>query len=48
MNRIEPQLHALRYFTLDRTDHHSHEEQNSIIRRYIISRNHNAQHRTLV
>jgi hypothetical protein len=25
----------LRYFTLDGTDHRSHEEQNSMIRRYI-------------
>ena len=35
MNRIEAQFQALRYFTLDGTDHRSHEEQNSMIRRYI-------------
>jgi hypothetical protein len=29
----------LRYFTLDGTDHRSHEEQNSMIRRYIAWRN---------
>jgi len=33
MNRIEAQFQALRYFTLDGTDHRSHEEQNSMIRR---------------
>ena len=27
MNRIEAQFQALRYFTLDGTDHRSHEEQ---------------------
>jgi len=30
---------VVRYFTLDGTDHRSHEEQNSMIRRYIIWRN---------
>ena len=39
LNRIEAQFQALRYFTLDGTDHKSHEEQNSMIRRYIIWRN---------
>jgi transposase len=43
MNRIEAQFQALRYFTLDGTDHRSHEEQNSTIRRYIIWRNRHAQ-----
>ena len=47
MNRIEGQFQALRYFTLDGTDHRSHEEQNSMIRRYIIWRNRNAQDKTL-
>ena len=47
MNRIEAQFQALRYFTLDGTDHRSHEEQNSMIRRYIIWRNRNAQDKTL-
>lgn len=42
MNRIEAQFQALRYFTLDGTDHRSHEEQNSMIRRYIIWRNRHA------
>jgi transposase len=47
LNRIEPQFQALRYFTLDGTDHRSHEEQNSMIRRYIIWRNRNAQDKQL-
>ena len=47
LNRIEAQFQALRYFTLDGTDHKSHEEQNSMIRRYIIWRNRNAQDKTL-
>ena len=38
-NRIEAQFQALRYFTLDGTDHPSHAEQASMIRRYIIWRN---------
>jgi transposase len=47
LNRIEAQFQALRYFTLDGTDHRSHEEQNSMIRRYIIWRNRNAQDHVL-
>jgi transposase len=47
LNRIEAQFQAMRYFTLDGTDHRSHEEQNSMIRRYIIWRNRNAQDKTL-
>src|SRR3974377_1434042 len=46
-NRIEAQFQALPYFTLDGTDHRSHEEQNSMIRRYIIWRNRNAHDKTL-
>jgi len=42
MNRIEAQFTALRYFTLDGTDHASHKEQASMIRRYIIWRNNHA------
>jgi len=42
LNRIEAQFQALRYFTLDGTDHRSHDEQNSMIRRYIAWRNRNA------
>jgi transposase len=42
LNRIEAQFTALRYFTLDGTDHASHKEQASIIRRYIIWRNNHA------
>ncbi len=38
LNRIECQFTALRYFTLDGTDHRSH-EVNSMIRPYIASRN---------
>lgn len=41
-NRIEAQFTALRYFALDGTDHASHQEQGSMIRRYIIWRNKNA------
>jgi transposase len=41
-NRIEAQFTALRYFALDGTDHASHHEQASIIRRYIIWRNNHA------
>jgi transposase len=39
LNRIEAQFTALCYFTLDGTDHASHKEQGSMIRRYIIWRN---------
>jgi transposase len=39
LNRIEAQFTALRYFALDGTDHASHKEQATMIRRYIIWRN---------
>ena len=39
LNRIEAQFTALRYFALDGTDHASHQEQASMIRRYILWRN---------
>ncbi|WP_030458489.1 IS630 family transposase [Kitasatospora sp. NRRL B-11411] len=42
LNRIEAQFTALRYFALDSTDHASHKEQGSMIRRYIIWRNKHA------
>jgi len=42
LNRIEDQFTALRYFALDGTDHASHQEQASMIRRYIIWRNNHA------
>jgi transposase len=42
LNRIEAQFTALRYFALDGTDHRSHKEQGSMIRRYIIWRNNHA------
>ena len=43
MNRIsEAQFTALRYFTLDGTDHAGHKEQGSMIRRYLIWRNRHA------
>jgi transposase len=45
LNRIEAQFQALRYFTLDGTDHTSHSEQASMIRRYIVWRNRNAHDR---
>jgi len=41
LNRIECHFTALRYFALNGTDHRSHEEQNSMIRRYIAWRNRN-------
>ena len=47
LNRIEAQFTALRYFTLDGTDHPSHTEQASMIRRYIAWRNRNAHDRRL-
>jgi transposase len=47
LNRIEAQFQALRYFALDGTDHNSHAEQASMIRRYIIWRNRNAQNQAL-
>ncbi|MEV7116678.1 IS630 family transposase [Streptomyces anulatus] len=47
LNRIEAQFTALRYFTLDGTDHTDHKEQGSMIRRYIIWRNRHADDRRL-
>ena len=47
LNRIEAQFTALRYFALDGTDHASHTEQASMIRRYIAWRNRNAHDRAL-
>jgi len=47
LNRIEAQFQALRYFTLDGTDHQSHDEQNRMIRRYIRWRNRHAHDATL-
>jgi transposase len=47
LNRIEAQFQALRYFTLDGTDHSTHAEQASMIRRYIRWRNRNAHDRDL-
>ncbi len=42
LNRIECHFTALRSFALDGTDHRSHDEQNSMIRRYIAWRNRHA------
>jgi hypothetical protein len=42
LNRIEPEFTALRYFALDGTDHATHQEQGSMIRRYITWRNNHA------
>ncbi|MFC9407272.1 IS630 family transposase [[Kitasatospora] papulosa] len=47
LNHIEAQFTALRYFTLDGTDHTDHKEQGSMIRRYIIWRNRHASDRRL-
>ena len=41
LNRIEAQFTALREFTLNGTDHATHREQGSMIRRYIAWRNRN-------
>lgn len=41
LNRIEAQFKALRYFTLDGTDHPDHATQARLIRRYIAWRNYN-------
>jgi len=42
LNRVEAQFTALRHFTLDGTDHTSHKEQASMIRRYNIWHNNHA------
>jgi hypothetical protein len=42
LNRTEAQFTALRYFALDGTDHTTHKERASMIRRYIIWRNKHA------
>jgi transposase len=42
LNRVEAQFTALRYFALDGTGHPSHQQQASMIRRYIIWRNNHA------
>ena len=47
LNRIEAQFTALRYFTVDGTDHPSHAEQASMIRRYIAWGNHYTRDRRL-
>jgi hypothetical protein len=47
LDRIEAQFQGLRYFALDGTDYQSHEEQNSMIRRYIAWRNRNAKDKAL-
>ncbi len=47
LNRIECQFTALRYFALDGTDHRSHDEQNSMIRRYIAWRNRHTEDKAL-
>ena len=47
LNRIDAQFQALRYFTLDGTDHGTPAEQASMIRRYIRWRNRNAHDRAL-
>jgi transposase len=47
LNRIEAQFTALRYFALNGTDHPSHTEQASMIRRYIAWRNRHTADRQL-
>lgn len=47
LNRIEAQSTALRYTTLDGTDHATHKEQGSMVRRYVIWRNLHADDRRL-
>ena len=46
LNWIESEFAALRYFTLDGTDHRSHTEQNTAIRAYLRWRNARAQPKT--
>jgi len=41
LNRIEAQFNGLRYFSVDGTDHQTHHERASVIRRYIAWRNRN-------
>ncbi|MGH7881660.1 MAG: hypothetical protein ACREN8_01970 [Candidatus Dormibacteraceae bacterium] len=43
LNRIEAQFTALRYFALNGTDHQTHQQQGSMIRRYITWRNRHAE-----
>ncbi|SCE53336.1 hypothetical protein GA0115261_1068038 [Streptomyces sp. OspMP-M43] len=47
LNPIEAQCTALRYFTLDGTEHADHRERGSMIRRCIIWRNRHADDRRL-
>jgi transposase len=47
LNRIEAQFTALRYFTLNGTDHETHQVQARMIRRYIAWRNRNAHNQAL-
>ena len=47
LNRIEAQFTALRYFALDGTDHRTHQEQASMIRRYVIWRNRHCEDKQL-
>jgi transposase len=47
LNRIEAQFTALHSFALDGTDHASHKEQGSMIRRYITWRNKHANNERL-
>jgi hypothetical protein len=47
LNRIECHFTALRYFALNGTDHRNHDEQNSMIRRYIARRNRHNHDETL-
>ncbi|WP_372442078.1 transposase [Actinomadura violacea] len=42
LNWIESELAALRYFTLNGTDHRSHDQQNTAIAAYIRRHDHNA------
>jgi transposase len=47
LNRIECHFTALRHFALNGTDHRTHDEQNSMIRRYIAWRNRHADDKEL-
>jgi transposase len=47
LNRIECHFTALRHFALNGTDHRNHDEQNSMIRRYIAWRNRHADNEEL-
>jgi hypothetical protein len=47
LNRVQVRFTALSYLTIDGTDHATHQQQSSMIRRYIRRRNRSARDRAL-